>query len=219
METRTSHKWSKSADRLNLQFLDFNEDYPNIGEKFFLPPLDTVNCNDYKAFSENSLISTFVDDYILERYWNNPVKYSKIMKKAGVGYAMSPDFTVLVGMPEPIIAYQIYKNRLVGYVWKKKGIKIIPTISWGDKKSFAYSIKGITFGSIIAVSNIGCRNEEQKRFFDAGYNYVMEHIQPEKVIFMSNNKYRASYESDKTIFIQSHFEKKRKQWEAEADKL
>lgn len=219
MVTRTSHKWSRCADTLNLQHINFNGDYPEIGNLYELPELNVANCHDYKNINSQSLVSTFVDDYILGRFWNNPAKYGRMYRALGAEYVMSPDFSLLVGMPEPLLAYQVYKNRLVGHVWQQQGLNVIPTVSWSDKKSFEYSIKGITFGSIIAVSNIGCRNEAQKKYFDMGFNYVTKYLEPEKIIFMCNKKYRKAYESEKVQFIDSHFDKKRKSWVDEAVKV
>ena len=166
-------------------------------------------CNNYKAITEQSLISTFIDDYILERFWNNPKKYIDYFKKAK--YIMSPDYSLLLGMPKPMQMWNVYRNRLVGYVWQSAGLNVIPTISWSDKNSFEYCFNGVGVGSVVAVSNIGCRNEEYKCYFDAGFNEMINRIKPSQILFQCNKKYKEYYKDGRIIFVDSFWDSKRKQ--------
>jgi hypothetical protein len=99
----------------------------------------------------------------------------------------------------------------VGYVWRSAGINVIPTISWSDKNSFEYCFEGVEIGSVVAVSNIGCRNEEHKYFFDAGFNEMIQRIKPKKILFQCNKKYKENYKDEKIIFVDSFWDNKRKQ--------
>jgi hypothetical protein len=209
-ETRTSHKWMKSADKFNINHLNFEGDFPMIGTPLLSVPegIEIVNCNDYKNVTSGSLICTFVDDYIIERFWNSPEKY--VSKFSPAKFIMSPDYSLLVGMPEPLQQFNVYKNRLVGHVWQQEGLKVIPTISWADKNSLKYCFQGINFGSVVAVSNIGCRNQSHKRFFDYGFQAMVERVHPKQIVFMCNKKFRSDYEQYENItYIDSFFDRKR----------
>lgn len=211
-ETRTSHKWMHSADKFNIKHINFDADFPAIGSFLNVVPegINIVNCNDYNNIVAGSLVCTFVDDYILERFWNNPEKH--INKFIPARFIQSPDYSLLVGMPEPLQQFNVYKNRLVGHVWQSAGMKVIPTISWADKNSLKYCFQGINFGSTVAVSNIGCRNESHKRFFDYGFQAMVERIQPRQIVFMCNKKFRKDYEQYQNILhIDSFFDRKRMQ--------
>ena len=212
MKQRSSHNWKTKSggwDSLNTELIDFYLDYPVLSSMLQVYSFQLVICNNYNAITEQSLISTFVDDYILERYWNAPKKYIEYFKKAK--YVMSPDYSLLLGMPKPMQMWNVYRNRLVGHVWQSAGINVIPTISWSDKNSFEYCFNGIGIGSIVAVSNIGCVNEEKKYYFDAGFEELKNRINPTKILFQCNKKYKEHYKDERIIFVDSFWDNKRKQ--------
>jgi hypothetical protein len=211
MFTRSSNNWKTKSggwDSLHTELIDFNTDYPILSSNIQVTDFNLVMCNNYKNINDNSLISMFVDDYILERYWNNPLKYTTYYNYAK--YVMSPDFSLLIGMPKPMQQWNVYRNRFVGYVWKKSGINVISTISWSDESSFDYCFKGVELNSTIAVSNIGCRNYVQKQYFDLGLKKMQETLQPKIVIFQCNKKFRNDYKDNNFIFIDSFWDNKRK---------
>ena len=207
MKQRSSHNWNTKSgtwDSLNAELIDFGLDYPLLSSIF-----QVNDCNNYKSITERSLVSTFVDDYILERFWNNPKKYVDYFKNAK--YVMSPDYSLLLGMPKPMQMWNVYRNRLVGYVWQNAGINVIPTISWSDKDSFEYCFDGVDVGSVVAVSNIGCREEEHKHFFDAGFKEMINIIKPSQILFQCNKKYKEYYKDKSVIFVHSFWDNKRSQ--------
>jgi hypothetical protein len=211
MNERSFHNWQTKSgvyDALNLSYVDFDEDYPVLSSIQDLTNFNVVSCNNYKGMTGDSLVSTFVYDSILERFWNNPMKYVDIFNK--VKYVLSPDFSLLIGMPRPVQQWNVYRNRLIGYIWQRAGINIIPTISWSDDSSFEFCFRGVGLSSIVAVSNIGCRNEKQKEYFDNGFNEMIRQISPSKIIFQCNKKYKESYQRPEIIFIDSYWDKKRK---------
>lgn len=212
MKQRSSHNWKAKSggwDSLNTELIDFYYDYPVLSSIFEITDFQLVMCNNYKAITEESLISAFVDDYILERYWNDPKKYIEFFKKAK--YVMSPDYSLLLGMPKPMQMWNVYRNRLVGYVWQSAGLTVIPTISWSDKNSFEYCFEGVKQRSVVAVSNVGCRNEENKYYFDNGFNEMLNRIDPKQIVFQCNKKYKDQYKDDRIIFVNSFWDNKRKQ--------
>mgnify|MGYP003420666459 CR=1 FL=1 len=193
---------SKSGtwDYPKLEYVTFKGDYPIIGTSTIPDKLVIVNSNDYKSITEGCTITMFQDDYIIERFWNNPMAYIERFEVAGA--VMSPDYSLLVGMPKPMQMWQVYRNRLVGHIWETKGINVVPTIGWSDSDSFEYCFEGVEKESIITVSNIGCRNDDNKSYFDAGFNAMIKAINPKKIVFMCNNKYKSYYEGDdRIIFI------------------
>ncbi len=211
METRTNKRWFNRSgvyDSINIRYCDSSVDYPILSSIINLNNFKVVICNDYKQISEYSLVSTFVDDYILERFWNNPPKYINYFKNSLS--VMSPDFSILVGMPKPVQIWNTYRNRLIGSIWQKEGLNVIPTVSWSDSSSFDFCFNGIGYNSNVAISNIGCRNEKDKDFFDAGFNEMKKRINPNQIIFQCNKKYKDNYSDNNIIFIDSFWDNKRK---------
>lgn len=212
MKTRSSSNWAArpgSFDALNISGIDFHSDYPCVSSITKPDTYEIVPCNRYLSINEHSFVSTFVDDYILERYWNNPIKYVDYFKKAK--YVMSPDYSLLIGMPKPMQMWNVYRNRLVGHMWQKCGIEVIPTISWSDAFSFDYCFSGIGYGSTVCISNIGCTDLKKKSFFDNGFEAMRNAINPKYIVFQCNNKYKDSYKDENIIFIDSFWDSKRKQ--------
>lgn len=197
MKTKTSDNWNFKAgtwDALKTSYIDF-KDYPVIGSQITIEQqTETILCIETKKITENSLINMFVDDYRLERYWNRIDYYANIFKAAK--YVMTPDFSALVGMPEDMIKWNIYRSRLIGYVYEKYQIKVIPTITWTTEASFAYICKGVKHKSTVAVSNIGARTDKAIGIFNDGLQEVIRQIEPTQVIICSNNKYKDMYQDE-----------------------
>lgn len=197
MRTKTSDNWnfkSGTWDALKTSYIDF-EDYPMIGSQITIEQqTETILCIETKKINENCLINMFVDDYRLERYWNRIDYYANIFKEAK--YVMTPDFSALIGMPEEMIKWNIYRSRLIGHVYEKYQMKVIPTITWTTEASFTYICKGIKHKSTVAVSNIGARTDKAISIFNAGLQEVIKQIEPTQVIICSNNKYKDMYQDE-----------------------
>lgn len=209
MVTRTSDNWkgrSGTWDPLKTRFVTFAE-YPECGTPLRIKEgTNVVKCINLSEIKENSLVDMFVDDYRLERYWNRVEYYANIFIRAR--YVMTPDFSLLFGMPMEMIHWNIYRNRLLGYVYEQFGATVIPTVSWTDSQSIKYATKGIRKGAAIAVSNIGARSERQISIFNTGLEKVIEQIQPEQVIICTNNKMRANYQDPLFYHIPAFWDKK-----------
>lgn len=200
-------------DNLHLEKLFFDGDFPVLNCTEIPIDIRIANIHDTSQIKRGCTISTFVNDYLLERFWSNPWRYMDKFRESSA--IMSPDFSLLIDMPKPLQIFNVYRNRFVGFEWQRLGLNVIPTIAWSDTDSFDYCFSGIQEGSVVAVSNIGCKTKEQKKYFDKGYSEMIDRIQPKSIIFMANNQYKSFYESDNVIFIQSHFERKRNLWEAD----
>ena len=48
--------------------------------------------------------------------------------------------------------FNIFRNRWCGAYWASKGIRVIPSVNWGDESTFDFCFDGVEKGSIVAVS-------------------------------------------------------------------
>lgn len=64
--------------------------------------------------------------------------------------------------------------------WQSLGLKVIPTISWSDERSFDFCFEGIEIGNVVAVSTHGNRKAEEE--FMLGYNKMLQIIKPSAII-------------------------------------
>lgn len=82
--------------------------------------------------------------------------------------------------------YNVFRNRWCGAYWASKGIRVIPTVNWGDESTFDFCFEGIEKGSVVAVSTYMAsehdNSRDQKEWFMAGYNEMLRRIEPEKII-------------------------------------
>ena len=135
---------------------------------------DKVNqSNDYK-----SIVHFFLDDYKFESIYNDPEK--KLEKLKWFKGVLTPDFSMFVEMPIALQLFATFKNRWVGAFLQEQGIKVIPTVRWGDLASFNFCFDGVEKGSIVAVSTVGVK--KQKSLFMLGYNEMLSRIKPSKII-------------------------------------
>lgn len=85
--------------------------------------------------------------------------------------------------------YNTFRNRWCGAYFASKGIRVIPTVSWGNENTFDFCFEGIPKGSTVAVSTYMARahgsHADQKDFFMKGYREMLRRIEPARVICYS----------------------------------
>ena len=96
--------------------------------------------------------------------------------------------------------YNTFRNRWCGAYWASKGIRVIPTINWGDVSSFDFCFCGVEKGSTVAVSTYMAsahnNHADQKAWFMKGYNEMLNRIQPEKVICYNRGAFLTTQDPD-----------------------
>ena len=82
--------------------------------------------------------------------------------------------------------YNTFRNRWCGAYFQSKGLRVIPTVNWGDENTFDFCFLGIPKGSKVAVSTFMVSEHDnrcdQKDFFLKGYNEMLRRIEPERII-------------------------------------
>lgn len=131
-----------------------------------------------KHGDEGKTIHFFLNDDKFEKVYNNPETYLERLAKYKA--LLTPDFSLYMDMPIILQMYSIYKNRWCGAYWQDNGIKVIPTVSWSDSRSYDFCFEGIEETSIIAVSTLGVKKE--KKLFMKGYDCMLERIKPELIL-------------------------------------
>ena len=130
------------------------------------------------------MVHFFLYDYRFERVWKSPD--SDIEKLARYRAVFSPDFSMYLEMAPVMKLYNVFRNRWCGAYWASKGIRVIPTVNWGDESTFDFCFEGIEKGSVVAVSTYMAsehgNRRDQKDWFMAGYNEMLRRIEPEKII-------------------------------------
>lgn len=175
-----------TARQYNLHLLDpYSLDgfyqMPIISNDNYVPD-HMIGFNYAKTSTDtDATIHFFVDDYQFERLWNAPEQYNDVLKKFEA--VLSPDFSLYMDMPLAMKVWSIYRSRFLGNYWQRQGIRVIPTISWAEPDTFQFCFDGIPEGSIVAVSTIGVKREDEAfKVWKDGMDEMIRRIKPSTII-------------------------------------
>ena len=175
--------------RRNKQELVRNE-FKTVG-KYQIPlirkqdiDLDTISLisfSDIKQDDKENAYKTvhfFNYDWLFDKVYEKAADCAEKLKQY---YALlSPDFSMFTDMPKALQIYSVFKNRWCGAYWQSLGLRVIPTISWGDESSFDFCFDGVEEGATVAVCTYYRENCEEE--FMLGYNRMLEVIKPRSII-------------------------------------
>ena len=130
------------------------------------------------------MVHFFLYDYKFDRVWKNPdTDLEKLRRYRAV---LSPDFSMYVEMAPVLQLTNTFRNRWCGAYFASKGIRVVPTVNWGNENTFEFCFDGIEKGSTVAVSTYMVsehdNRQDQKEFFLKGYSEMLRRIEPEKII-------------------------------------
>lgn len=120
----------------------------------------------------------FTYDWLYNKVYDDYENQLDVLKQYKA--VLSPEFSIYTDMPIALQIYSTFKNRWCGAYWQKNGITVIPTICWGDERSFDFCFDGIEQGSIVAVSTYYMENLGED--FMQGYDRMLKIINPKAVI-------------------------------------
>lgn len=170
----------------NLDILDKEEvsgfyEMPVIESNGYIPE-ELIGFN-YAKTSDNKKagIHFYLDDYQFERIWNDPKAYVELL--SGYACVLSPDFSLYLDMPLAMKIWNVFRSRAIGRYLQSEGIKVIPTVSWAEPKTFAFAFEGIPKGSIVSISTIGVKQDENAmKIWKDGMDEMIKRIQPSAIL-------------------------------------
>lgn len=150
-------------------------------------PRDLMAFNYAKTAKDfSSAIHFFIDDYQFERLWNRPQDYLDLLRK--FDSVLTPDFSLYMDMPLPMQRWNEYRRRALGFYWQQNGIKVIPTISWSDRRSYGFCFDGLPKHSTIATSSVGVKRDEQAtKIWFAGMTEAIKRLEPARILLYGGN--------------------------------
>lgn len=182
---------NKSRSRRSYENLE-RRIFDGVGE-YGIPQLQPTNFTEECEFigfnyatgekdRSNKGVHFFIDDYQFTRLWTNIDRYLDMLEQFKC--VMTPDFSTYTDFPKAIQIYNHYRKHWVGAYLQEYGINVIPTISWSTADSFDWCFDGEPTHSTVAVSSVGAANSKAKKeLFVAGYNAMLERLQPETILF------------------------------------
>ncbi|MBQ9134844.1 MAG: DUF4417 domain-containing protein [Lachnospiraceae bacterium] len=135
-----------------------------------------------KEKREEKGIHFYLDDYQFIRLWNMIDRYLPMLQT--FKYVMTPDFSTYADFPLALQIYNHYRKHWIGAYLQEKGVRVIPTISWSDEKSYKWCFDGEPTHGVVSVSAVGTQmNKQAKKLFIEGYQEMMHRLHPETIIF------------------------------------
>ena len=158
------------------------QEKPGDFDDLLLIGFDKANADDRKH--NDRMVHFFLYDYRFERVWEKPdTVLDKLRPYRAV---LSPDFSMYLEMAPVLQLYNVFRNRWCGAYWASQGLRVVPTVNWGDETTFDFCFEGIEKGSVVARSTYmaSAHNNrcDQKEWFLTGYREMLQRIEPEKII-------------------------------------
>lgn len=198
-----------NLDLFNENLIDGKYEMPIITNDNFVPK-KLIGFNYAKTSQDkNSGIHFYLDDYQFERIWNNPDEYIDILSQYEC--ILSPDFSLYLEMPMAMKIWNVYRSRLIGQYYQMLGIRVIPTLSWAEEKTFEFCFDGIPKGSIVSISTIGVkRNKEALEIWKNGMDTMIKKIEP-KTILVYGGKLDYDYGNIEVIYFENEVTERMKE--------
>lgn len=123
----------------------------------------------------------FIDDYQFERVWTSPARYLDVLR--GFDFVLTPDFSLYMDMPLPMMAWNHYRSQALGLYWQREGLKVVPTLSWASPESYAFCFEGVPRRSTVAVSTVGVKGDESAlAVWRDGMDEAIKRLKPKRVL-------------------------------------
>ena len=169
--------------------LDGKYDMPKL-PPINISPTDTVDFAESfsrKIKNHKRLnVNFYVADVQFTRLWRSPDKYTEHLSY--FHSAMSPDFSIALGeqgAPFVLNLYNKWRNHALGWYLYTQGVKVIPSVSIGDKASYDWIFDGLPMHSTLSVCTNGrVRSKAARLEFCEGFYEMCRRLEPLRVVIV-----------------------------------
>ena len=202
--------WYKTPDEMKFT----EQGYPILEPcSIFIPRrgMEIVPFNyalNYKGDKSEVYIHFYIQDYLFNRIWNDPLRYIEVLKQyKGI---IMPDFSLYYDMPLPLQQFNHYRNLWFARMCQINGIQVIPSVNWSDTCSYGFCFDGLPHNSIVMLSTIGSvRKNDTKDNFYAGVDKMIYRLNPEKILLRTTknlyNKFKDEWSYKNLVFVDTNF--------------
>lgn len=137
-----------------------------------------MNVSDY-------ILHFYCDDYKFMQVWRNPERYIDRFKQFKA--IISPNFSLYTDFPIALQILSCYRKQWCAAFFQEMGVDVIPNVTWGEKESFNFCFDGIPKHSVVSVSSVGVRRDNdwdgrERSLFVDGWREMMKRLEPTKII-------------------------------------
>ena len=146
-------------------------------------------------------IHFYIDDYQFERIWNQPEVY--LEKLSEFDCMLTPDFSLYTEMPIAMKIWNTYRSRLIGQLAQRRGLIVIPTVSWCEAETFSFCFDGLPKKATLSISTIGVKTEDYNfGLWKAGVDEMIRRLQP-KTLLIYGGKVDYDFGKIKTVYFEN----------------
>ena len=158
--------------RWNIPIIPKFQEKPGDFDDLLLIGFDKTSTDEQKHNAR--MVHFFLYDYRFECVWEKP---DTVLEKLRPYRAvLSPDFSMYLEMAPVLQLYNVFRNRWCGAYWASQGLRVVPTVNWGNETTFDFCFAGIEKGSVVAVSTYMASAHDnrcdQKEWFLTGYREI-----------------------------------------------
>ena len=175
----------RTINKYNLEYyqpdmVTGNYDMPVIYPTIYKPQ-HLAGFNQLNITEASSGIHFYLDDYQFERVWKRTAYYIDKLKQFDC--VLTPDFSLYRDMPLSMMIWNVYRSRLLGQLMQQKGLTVIPTVSWADKRSFDFCFDGLPSRSTLSISTIGVKKSiEANEMWQQGVLEMISRLHPKQLL-------------------------------------
>lgn len=143
-----------------------------------------------RSKNKDGYLHFYIHDCKYGEILTNTKKYDEII--AIYDGIITPDPTIVIGMPHCIQAASTYMNRAIGYYEQCRGVSVIPNVRWGDSSTYDFCFLGIPKYSVVAISTLGAiacdksNGNLLRQIFKGGLKKMLEVLEPSDVLVYGN---------------------------------
>lgn len=143
-------------------------------------PLQGFNYALKEQHPEGIGVHFFLHDYQFERVWKYPDRYTECLSK--FAYVLSPDFSPYADTPKALKVFNVYRKMWCGRYWQEHGLKVIPTITWGNDEDLEWCLEGVPKHSTIAISTMGEGRWANFKALKSNWHHILNKLEPETIL-------------------------------------
>lgn len=143
-------------------------------------PLQGFNYALKEQHPEGIGVHFFLHDYQFERVWKYPDRYTECLSK--FAYVLSPDFSPYADTPKALKIFNVYRKMWCGRYWQEHGMKVIPTITWGNDEDLEWCLEGVPKHSTIAISTMGEGRWANFNSLKSNWQRIVDKLEPETIL-------------------------------------
>ena len=127
---------------------------------------------------KNCWVHFFTDDYMFEKYWNNPFGGLKTLQE--FGGAIMPDFSTYPDWPTAVNLWQVYRANWLARFWQENGVKVVPIISQILSKHYTTEVvlSGTPKGMPVCTMYYPSFSDDLKQWFYKGLREAIDFLRP-----------------------------------------